>query len=917
MARIKRYSVRVRANDPVSFKKAVGQRLYLDGMRMPTSSRTKVNTPVEVLLSYEDGREALRGTGSVSSCADNEVILKLSWKKDGPGLHEYLFSSSKKYLEPPKKQLKPPPRANAQTMRPSFPSARVEASEFQSPMDSSDCTLMVNIVAGENQQTLAVVDDNNDLTTATNAESAPMSDQWEVDQSADDLASLVWDYGDDSPPLSSLNALQEPEPAPALGVGDDLLGAFEEAQADLQSLELAFNSAPSEQELALNPASSQSITHVRVDQLESYITDDDLIPLSQVQQVESLGPFQPEPSPEDSSSVLNSPTLTFDADEVTAEHALVSEQLEVIQEPVVTDGYRFGGAIAQTVVSPSHFGEDMAADNTERLTSVPRTNPSTKLPNPADPPKLGVPEGPLLAIDLGTSHTCATLATGDSVSPVRFANQDEPGMPSVVVVDPAGRLLVGDKGVQYIDKHPDGVVVGVKRLVGRSYWSPAIRRVRDQLGWKVEPAADGSVTAHVGREVTSLEALTGALYRQVTEQAVNHSGRPINRAMLSCPVYFGHRQRSALAQAGRLAGLHVERIVSSNLAILAYYYNGYAPALERVLVIDMGAGTFEVAMAEVEGNRFSTLVSGGHPFLGGIEFDACVAQLVVAALDRRGSAPKLTRSALAGMLRVAERGKRAFAQQSEVELQLDTRVHIGSSPMKVNLFRQEAEGLWDGLMDKALGIIRDVCRRASMRHEDVDRILLVGGQTCAPYVRRRLRSFFRRDMCVIDDPRAIASGTAVIARANDNGRPLNLEETLPASLRLVSSSGHVLASVKRDVPLPMENECLVRLPSSERTILVYEGDHNNLQSCEPLGRVVFDDMPPDSELNVRLQVDSDTGLRTQVRQRGSNIEIPSRFEAVVTSEDFLIPVAVTPHTGDLDGGFLQWLGRKLPNLTST
>ena len=910
MARIKRYSVRVRANDPVSFKRAVGQRLYLDGMRMPTTSRTKVNTPVEVLLSYEDGREALHGTGSVSSCADNEVILKLSWKEDEPGLHEYLFASSQKYLEPVS-----------------------NTSRQNESLDSSDCTLMMDL-ATDNPGLPQTDEDNGHLRSSSfhSTNEASDNEDWgQGDQSADDLASLVWDYGDDSLPQSAVNHLSTEHlpaqmPSSSLaGDDDDLLGAFELAQAALQSLE----GKESELIPVVSPGSSQSITHVKLQQLEPDLSNDDLIPVSKLDEIENTVAT--------GDGILGAPTLGVDldlgiradAEEVTAEHSLIPlhdpESFEIDSSvSVETNSFRSGGTVQKmpaTLVNAHHFDdEDVGTDNTERLSplvgaSLPEPE---RLPNPSVPPLLGPPTGPILAIDLGTSQTCATLALGDGISPVHFVESEvNTGMPSVVVIDPAGKLLVGDRGVRYIDKHPDGVVVGVKRLVGRSYWSPAIRRVRDQLGWKVEPAADGSVTAHVGREVTSLEALTGALYRHASNQASHHFGRTINRAMLSCPVYFGHRQRSALAQAGRLAGLHVERIISSNLAILAYYYNGYAPKKERVLVIDMGAGTFEVAMAEVEGSRFSTLVSGGHPFLGGIEFDACVGQLVVAALDRRGSAPKLTRSALAGMLRVAEFGKRALGEQSEIELQLDTRVHIGSSPMKVNLFRQEAEGLWDGIMDKALGIIRDVCRRASMRHEDVDRIILVGGQTHAPYVRRRLKSFFRRELSIINDPQAVASGTAIIARASDSGQPLNLEETLPASLRLVSSSGHVLASVKRDVPLPMENECLVRLPSSERTILVYEGDHNNLQSCEPLGRVVFDDLPADLELNVRLQVGTDTRLSTQVRHRGSNIEIPSRFEAVVTSDDFLIPVAITPHTGDLDGGFLHWLGHKLPSLTST
>ncbi|MEL6185980.1 MAG: Hsp70 family protein, partial [Myxococcota bacterium] len=250
----------------------------------------------------------------------------------------------------------------------------------------------------------------------------------------------------------------------------------------------------------------------------------------------------------------------------------------------------------------------------------------------------GEPAGPLLGIDLGTSLLSMAALSKSGKPRVLPLEPGSVSMPSVVTLAPDGEAYAGAAALRMLSDHPSWGVSGTHRLLGRSFWSPTVRRVEPQLAWQPRPGPDGGVVASVEDRAIALEEAVALVLRRAVRSARAEIGKMVNRAVLTCPAYYGVRQRAALVEAAELAGLFVERVVSTCSAVAVHHEAGVdVGRRRRLLVFDLGAGTLDVAVVETDGLRFTTLASGGHPLLGGADFDAAVGQLMVGALEGRGA----------------------------------------------------------------------------------------------------------------------------------------------------------------------------------------------------------------------------------------------------------------------------------------
>ena len=523
--------------------------------------------------------------------------------------------------------------------------------------------------------------------------------------------------------------------------------------------------------------------------------------------------------------------------------------------------------------------------------------------------------GPILAIDSGTSMTRVAVAE----TPVRLVAADPSGataMPSVVVLEPSGETLAGAPALDALGSRPSWGVVSAKRLLGRSYWSPTVERIRAQLPWTPVPGPGGQVAVKVEGREHALEEVMAVLLRRAFRGAALHLGAEVNRAFLTCPSWFGARQREAWVHAAELAGLHVEGLVSSCLAAVAAHVPDGSPERRRFLVFDLGAGTLDVALVEAHHHELTVRASGGHALLGGIDFDAAVAQLFVRSLEERGSAFPVSSSTVSSMLDTAEGGKQALGEISRVHLPVSAK--LSSETDSVEIARGDVEAMWGKLVDKAVSMSRDICRRAGVAPMEIDEILLAGGQSTAPYVERRLREVFKKP-CVAQDHRsAVALGAARLASSGSEMPTLEARDCLPYSLVLGLPGGTAAPLVPRDSILPASGRLDIELPpGAPPELLLFEGDHLRVEGCDPHSRVQLETVSPnrDTALSLRLEARIEASGRVQldVIRRSTGTKVEHRIETVLTADSVARALASGPPSREepAEPGFFEWLRNKL------
>ena len=244
----------------------------------------------------------------------------------------------------------------------------------------------------------------------------------------------------------------------------------------------------------------------------------------------------------------------------------------------------------------------------------------------------------MIGIDLGTTNSCAAIVRGGKAR-VLESKQGYRTIPSVVAYDAQGRLLVGHAAKGQMVVNPRHTVYGSKRLVGRPFASPTVQACRDRFHYEIVEAPGGAAAVRFAGRDYSLQQVSALILREMREMASQALGEPVARAVVTVPAYYDDHQRTAVRDAGELAGLHVERIVNEpTAAALAF---GYGRGLDqRVLVYDLGGGTFDASVLEIQGEVYEVVSTGGDTFLGGVDFDAqLVDHLVWKFMERSGFAP--------------------------------------------------------------------------------------------------------------------------------------------------------------------------------------------------------------------------------------------------------------------------------------
>jgi molecular chaperone DnaK len=512
----------------------------------------------------------------------------------------------------------------------------------------------------------------------------------------------------------------------------------------------------------------------------------------------------------------------------------------------------------------------------------------------------------VVGIDLGTTNSCIVVMEGGT--PQVIPNQEGARTtPSIVAFTSKGERLVGQIAKRQALTNPQNTVYGVKRLIGRRFNSHEVQNASKVLPYQVIEAANGDAHIQIDNRVYSPPEISAIVLQKLKAAAEDYLGEPVEEAIITVPAYFNDSQRNATKDAGTIAGLKVQRILNEPTAA-SLAYGMIEKKSGKVAVYDLGGGTFDISILELNDGIYQVLATGGDTYLGGEDFDQLIINWLVEefqkenGIDLRGD-----RMALQRLKEAAEKAKCELSTQPQAEIVLPFISANQSGPKHLNtvLTRTKFEQMIQPLLDRTVKPCEDALKEAGLSKDELDEVIPVGGQTRTPKVLETIKKIFAKEPNRSVNPDEVVSIGAAIQTGILQGEvtDLVLLDVTPHTLGIETKDGTFTPLIERNSNIPTKKSRIFTTVTDNQTkveVHVLQGEGTTAHENTSLGKFMLTDVAPapkgvpqievtfEIDVNGIVQVtalDQATGRQQNITVRAASGLTQSEVEKARTEAD--------------------------------
>ena len=495
----------------------------------------------------------------------------------------------------------------------------------------------------------------------------------------------------------------------------------------------------------------------------------------------------------------------------------------------------------------------------------------------------------ILGIDLGTTNSAMAIVEG-GVPKILENTEGARTTPSMVAFSKTGERLVGLLAKRQAVTNPKNTIFSVKRLIGRKFSDIEVKRDKALLPYEIKESANGGVDVKINEKWYRPEEISAMILTKLKTDAEAKLGEKIEEAIITVPAYFDDAQRQATKAAGEIAGFSVRRILNEpTAAALAYGLN--KKKNEKIVVYDYGGGTFDLSVLEIGDDTIEVRATGGDTHLGGDDFDQKIIQYIAVEFKKE-SGVDVTRDVLAlqRLKETAEKAKHELSTTVETEINIPFITSDASGPrhLLMKFTRAKLEELVGDYLNRSFEITKKVVDDSGFKMQEIDEIVLVGGQTRMPAIVEGIKKLFGKEPNrTINPDEVVALGAAVQGGIlQGDVKDVLLLDVTPLSLGIETLGGVMTKIIEKNTTVPVARAQVFSTSADNQTsveIHVLQGEREMARDNKTLGRFILDGIPPSPrglpQVEVSFDIDANGILSVKAKDKATNKEQSIRIEA--------------------------------------